>query len=79
MIILLSTASANIINKRYLAASKLSLLQVTGCSYLVALIGSIVTFLIENKARGGKACYYCLFSYTGLSNAEEVINVIMLN
>lgn len=77
-LVLISTAVANVINKKFLSSTKISLIQMTHYSYLVALFGSIFIFFIECFVRKGEVPYP-LLSLDGLYKAEEIINVIALN
>lgn len=78
IIVLLSSAAANIFNKKFLTGTNCSIVQFALFAYLFALAGSMVLFLGENLVRY-QTIKETPLSLVGITKAEEVLNVILLN
>ena len=78
-IVILSSAAANIFNKKFLTGTKVSIPQFALFAYVFALGGSFVIYLCENLWRYGNPIKIELLPLENLSKAEEVINVILFN
>jgi archaellum component FlaF (FlaF/FlaG flagellin family) len=76
--VIVSTAVANIFNKRFLTGTKVSIVQFSLFAYLFSLIGSIVLFFIESLVRFG-SLQYSMFPFDNIVRAEECLNVLVFN
>lgn len=78
IIVVLSSASANIFNKKFLTGTKVSIVQFALFAYLSSMIGSIILFFIENLIRFG-GLQYGMFPFENIVKAEECLNVLIFN
>ena len=78
IIVVLSSAAANIFNKRFLTGTKVNIVQFSLFAYFFSLLGSIVLYFIENLIRYG-ALQYDMFPFDSIVRAEEVLNVVVFN
>jgi hypothetical protein len=78
IIVVLSSAAANIFNKKFLTGTKVNIVQFSLFAYLFSLLGSIVLFFIENLIRYG-TLQYGIFPFDSIVRAEEVLNVVVFN
>lgn len=78
-IVIISSAIANIFNKKFLTGTKVSIPQFALFVYLFALPCTFVLYMIENFCRYGNLFELGLLPAAGLSRAEEVINIVLFN
>lgn len=78
-IVVLSSATANIFNKKLLTGTKVSLPQLALMVYTFALCSTFVIYIGENIKRYGNPFEVNLLTLDGLSNAEEIFSIVLFN
>ena len=76
--VIISSASANIFNKKFLTGTKVSIIQFALFAYIFALLGSLTLFITESLIRY-QTLPYSPLPIANLLKAEEVLSVIVLN
>ena len=77
--VIISNATANILNKKFLMSTKMSIVTFALFAYLFAIIGSLTLFFIEQFVKAPHAIQYSLLPFENIMRAEEIINVIVFN
>lgn len=76
VIVVLSSAAANIFNKKFLTGTKVSIVQFSLFAYVFSLIGSLLLFFFESWIRFG-SLKYGMFPFDNVVKAEECLNVVV--
>ena len=77
--VIISSAAANIFNKKFLTGTKVSIVTFSFFAYLVAVIGSFLLFFIEQFVKAPHTIQYSLLPLENVLRAEEIINVLVFN
>jgi len=78
IIVVLSSAAANIFNKKFLTGTKVNIVQFSLFAYMFSLLGSIFLYFIENFVRFGYL-KYDMFPFDNIVKVEEVLNIVVFN
>lgn len=76
--VIISSAAANIFNKKFLTGTKVSIVTFSFFAYLFAVIGSFILFFIEQFVKE-HTIKYSLLPLENVLKAEEIINVLVFN
>jgi drug/metabolite transporter (DMT)-like permease len=76
--VIISSAAANIFNKKFLTGTKVSIVTFSFFAYLFAAIGSFILFFIEQFVKE-RTIKYSLLPLENVLKAEEIINVLVFN